>query len=129
MNGKSAAHTALILSGVVTSASILYLGGNEALFRVVHGDPVYLLAMLLPIAGITLLGALRWCPPVSALTRQPVEPLRLIYRYSIIGRLISLFAPEDLVDLGCPLALRAGGGSSLGITVYSSSWIGGPTTS
>jgi hypothetical protein len=129
MNWKRAAHTALTLSGVVTFASILYLGGNEALFRVVHYDPVYLLTTLLSIGGFTLLSALRWCLPVSTLTRLPVMPLRLIYRHIIIGRLISLLAPGDVGDSGCPLALRAAGGSFLGMAVHSSSWIGGPTTS
>ncbi|MFB0534645.1 MAG: lysylphosphatidylglycerol synthase transmembrane domain-containing protein [Anaerolineae bacterium] len=120
MNWKRIARTALGLSGVVIFAIILYLGGTEALSRVAHGDPVYLLATLLAIGGVTLTGSLRWRLLVSALTRQPVLPLRMVYYYNIIGRLISLFAPRGVGDFaGRPLALRAGGGSSLGMALYS----------
>jgi len=120
MNGKRIARTAVGLAGVVIFAVILYLGGTEALSRVAHGDPVYLLAALLAIGGVTLTSALRWRLLVSALTRQPAVPLRLIYYYNIIGRVISLFAPRGVGDFaGRPLALRAGGGSSLGMALYS----------
>lgn len=114
------ARTVLGLAGVAVFTVILYLGGTEALSRVAHGDPVYLLATLLAIGGVTLTGSLRWRLLVSALTRQPVLPLRMIYYYNIIGRLISLFAPRGVGDFaGRPLALRAGGGSSLGMALYS----------
>jgi uncharacterized protein (TIRG00374 family) len=120
MNWKKIARIGLGLSGVVIFAIILYLGGTEALSRVVHGDPLYLLATLLAIGGITLTASLRWRLIVSALTRQPVLPLRQIYYYNIVGRLISLVAPRGVGDFaGRPLALRAGGGSSLGMALYS----------
>lgn len=120
MNWKRIARIVLGLSGVAVFAIILYLGGTEALSRVAHGDPVYLLATLLAIGGVTLTGSLRWRLLVSALTRQPVLPLHMIYYYNIIGRLISLFAPRGVGDIaGRPLALRAGGGSSLGMALYS----------
>ena len=120
MNRKRIARTLLSLSGVVIFAIILYLGGTEALSRVVHGDLRFLLATLLAIGGVTLLGSLRWRLLVSALTQRPVLPLRQIYHYNIIGRLISLFAPRGVGDFaGRPLALRAGGGSSLGMALYS----------
>jgi uncharacterized protein (TIRG00374 family) len=105
---------------VAIFAVILYLGGTEALSRVAHGDPVYLLAALLAIGGVTLTGSLRWRLLVSGLTRRPAMPLHLIYYYNIIGRVISLFAPRGVGDFaGRPLALRAGKGSSLGMALYS----------
>jgi uncharacterized protein (TIRG00374 family) len=108
------------LAGVAIFAVFLYLGGTEALSRIAHGDPVYLLAALLTVGGVTLTGALRWRLLVSGLTRQPVMPLHLIYYYNIIGRVISLFAPRGVGDFaGRPLALRAGKGSSLGMALYS----------
>lgn len=120
MKWKKYSRTVLSLSGVIIFAIILYLGGTEALSRVAHGDPVYLFATLLVIGGITLIGSLRWRLLVSALTRQPPLPVRQIYHYNIIGRFISLFAPRGVGDFAArPLALRTGGGSSLGIAVYS----------
>jgi uncharacterized protein (TIRG00374 family) len=120
MNRKRIVRAVLGLSGVVIFAIVLYLGGTESLSRVVHGDPVYLLATLLAIGAVTLVGALRWRLLVSALTRQPTLPMRQVYHYNIIGRLVSLFAPRGVGDFAArPLALRAGGGSSLGTAFYS----------
>ena len=85
------------LAGVAIFLVILYLGGTEALSRVAHGDPVYLLGALLAIGGVTLSTSLRWRLLVRALTRQPMVPVRLIYYYNIIGRFISLWAPRGVV--------------------------------
>lgn len=120
MNWKRIARTTLGLAGVVIFLIILYLGGTDTIFRVVHGDPVYLLGAFLSIGGVTLTTSLRWRLLVSALTRQPALPVRLIYYYNIIGRFVSLWTPRGMGDLAArPLALRAGGGSSLGMAVYS----------
>jgi uncharacterized protein (TIRG00374 family) len=120
MKRKRLGRTVLSLSGVIIFAIILYLGGTEALSRVAHGDPVYLFATLIVIGCITLIGALRWRILVSALTQQPYLPVRQIYHYNILGRFIGLFAPRGVGDFaGRPLALRAGGGSTLGLAVYS----------
>lgn len=120
MNWKRIARTVLGLSGAVIFAVILYLGGTEAISRVIHGDLRFLLGTLLAIGGVTLLGSLRWRILVSALTQRPALPLRQIYHYNIIGRFVSLFAPRGVGDFAArPLALRAGGGSSLGLAVYS----------
>lgn len=120
MNKRKFVRTILGIVGIIIFVIILYLGGTEALSRVAHGDPVYLFATLLAIGGITLVGSLRWRLLVSALTRQPPLPIRQIYHYNILGRFISLFAPRGVGDFaGRPLALRAGGGSTLGMAVYS----------
>jgi uncharacterized protein (TIRG00374 family) len=117
---KRIARTALGLVGVAIFAVILYLGGTETLSQVVHGDPLYLLAALLAIGGVTLTSALRWRLLVSTLTRRPTLPVHLIYHYNIIGRVISLFAPRGVGDFaGRPLALRTGRGASLGMALYS----------
>jgi uncharacterized protein (TIRG00374 family) len=120
MNWRRIARTLLGLTGVVIFGVILYMGGTDALSRVIHGDPRFLLGSLLAIGMITLLGSLRWRLLVSALTQQPPLPVREIYHYNIIGRFISLFAPRGVGDFaGRPLALRAGKASSLGMAVYS----------
>jgi uncharacterized protein (TIRG00374 family) len=120
VNWKRIGRTLLALAGVAIFLVILRLGGTEALSRVVHGDPLYVLATLLAVGGVTLSSALRWRILVSALTGQPALPLYRIYYYNIIGRLIGLFAPRGVGDLaGRPLALRAGGASSLGMALYS----------
>ena len=120
MNWKKISRTLLGLIGVVIFAVILYLGGTEALSRVAHGDPIYLVATLIVIGGVTLIGSLRWRLLVSSLTQQAPLPVRQIYHYNILGRFIGLFAPRGVGDFaGRPLALRAGGGSTLGIAVYS----------
>ncbi len=120
MHWRRVVRTILGLAGVIVFVVVLYLGGTEALNRVAHGDPVYLLGVLLAIGVVTLSGSLRWRLLVSALTRKPGVPVHQIYYYNIIGRVISLFAPRGVGDLaGRPLALRAGGGSSLEMALYS----------
>ena len=120
MKKKTYVRTILGLIGIVIFSIILYIGGTEALSRVAHGNPVYLFFTLLAIGGITLVGSLRWRLLVSSLSQKPPLPVREIYHYNILGRFISLFAPRGVGDFaGRPLALRAGGGSSLGIAVYS----------
>ena len=120
MNWKRITRALWGFLGLFIFALILYLGGTETLFRVVYGDPIYLLATLLAIGGITLIGSLRWRLLVSAVTQRPGLPVRQIYYYNMVGRLLSLFAPRGVGDFaGRPLALRAGGGSSLGLAFYS----------
>lgn len=120
MDKKRVVRTILGLLGVVIFGVFLYLGGKEALVRIVHGDPVYILATILAIGGVTIIGTLRWRLLVSAVTRKPPLPFRQMYHYTIIGRFVSLFAPRGIGDFAArPLALTAGGGSSFGMAVYS----------
>jgi uncharacterized protein (TIRG00374 family) len=120
MNKNKIGRTLLSLSGIIIFGIIIYLGGKDAILRVLQGDPIYVLGTLTSIGGITLVGALRWRLLVIALTGKPLVSLRQIYHYNILGRLISLFAPRGIGDFaGRPIALRTGIGSPLGIAFYS----------
>lgn len=121
MNKLKISRILLSILGLVIFGFVLYMGGIEALKKVVRADPLYFGCVFVCTGIVVFLSSLRWGMITNSLERRRICSFRDYFHYQIISRAVSLVAGRNVGDFGArPVVMRVSGSISMGKALFSS---------